>query len=161
MRDYYFRTEGLDMPIGRQIIAEARRRRLIVERPPSMDVALTSDMARAADLEIQTCATALLKEVQTDAQTFRDTAAHWAKGRVAQVIATPRSAWSYCINRILPGYSRRAIETQTAAIAQTLDRRRRAVAVVPLRLLVAEDGVLQRLKARGYVVADPSRPLTN
>jgi hypothetical protein len=159
LRDYYFRIERLDMPIERQIIADARRRRLAVERPESMDVALTADMARAADPEIQTCALALLKEVETDAQTFRDTAALWAKGRVADVISTPRSAWTYCINRILPGYSRRAIETQTSAIARALDRRRKAVAVVPLRLLVAEDGVLQRLKARGYVVSDPSLPL--
>ena len=126
-----------------------------------MDVALTADMARTGDAEIQTCALAMLKEVKTDPQDFRDTAALWAKGRVQEVIATPRSAWTYCINRILPGYSRRAIENQTVAIARTLDRRRKAVAVVPLRLLVAEDGVLQRLKARGYVVADPAKPLTN
>lgn len=161
LREYYYRTAKLALPIERQIITEARRRRVIVERPPSMDVALTADMARAKDPEIQTCALAMLKEAQTDPQTFRDTAALWAKGRVQQVIATPRSAWTYCINRILPGYSRRAIDNQTLAIARTLDRRRKAVAVVPLRLLVAEDGVLQRLKARGYVVADPSRPLTN
>lgn len=161
LREYYYRTERLALPIESQIIAEARRRRVIVERPPSMDVALTADMARTGDAEIQTCALAMLKEVKTDPQDFRDTAALWAKGRVQEVIATPRSAWTYCINRILPGYSRRAIENQTVAIARTLDRRRKAVAVVPLRLLVAEDGVLQRLKARGYVVADPAKPLTN
>jgi hypothetical protein len=161
LREYYFRASRLGLPIESQLIAEARRRRIVAERPPSMDVALTADMARADDPEIQTCALAMLKEVKTDPQTFRDTAALWARGRIAEVIATPRSAWTYCINRILPGYSRRAIESQTVAISRALDRRRKAVAVVPLRLLVAEDGVLQRLKARGYVVADPSRPLTN
>ena len=155
LREYYYRTEKLGLSIELEIIAEGRRRRVPVERPASMEVDLTAGMAPASDKEIQTCAMAMLKEVKTDPHQFRQTASQWASGRVAQVIATPRSAWTYCINRILPGYSRRAIDSQTQAIARTLDRRRKAVAVVPLRLLVAEDGVLQRLKARGYVVGDP------
>lgn len=155
LREYYYRTEKLALPIEREIIAEARRRRVPAERPPSMEVDLTSAMAPASDKEIQTCAMAMLKEVKSDPDELRRTASQWANGHVAQVIATPRSAWTYCINRILPGYSRRAIESQTLAISRALDRRRRAVAVAPLRLLVAEDGVLQRLKARGYAVTDP------
>jgi hypothetical protein len=161
LREYYFRTEGLDLPIERQVTVEARRRGVRIERPNGLDIALTADLASAKDPEIQACALALLKEVETEPQVFNDMGALWAEGRVAELISRPRSPWTYCINRMLPGYSRRAIETQTAAIARVLDRRRKAVAVAPLRLLVAEDGILQRLKARGYVVADPERPLTD
>ena len=161
LRDYYFRANRLAFPIDSQVVAEANLRRVKVVRPLPTDIALTADMLDSKDPEVQTCVTALLTEVETDPQTLRNTAALWAQGRVANVIATPRSAWTYCINRIFPGYSRRAIEAQAKAIAAALDAPGKSVAVAPLRLLVAEDGILQRLQAQGYTIADPARPLSN
>ena len=92
LRDYYFRANRLAFPIDSQIVAEANLRRVKVVRPVPTDIALTAEMLDSKDPEVQTCITALLTEVETDPQTLRNTAALWARGRVANVIATPRSA---------------------------------------------------------------------
>ena len=52
------------------------------------------------------------------------------------------------------------IETQTAQISEALQTPGKIVAVVPMRQLLAEEGVLQRLRAQGFTVSDPGAHLT-
>lgn len=97
----------------------------------------------------------MLFEIETDPEVFQQQGNYWARGRVNRVLEGPRGSLPVCMNRMLPGYSRRLIETQTAQISEALKTPGKVVAVVPMRQLLAEEGVLQRLRAEGYTVSDP------
>jgi hypothetical protein len=113
-----------------------------------------------SDAEVAACLSAMLFEVETDVEVFRDQAGYWARGRVTRALEGPRGSLPVCMNRMLPGYSRRLIETQTAQISEALRTPGKIVAVVPMRQLLAEEGVLQRLRAEGFTVSDPGAHLT-
>lgn len=148
---------GLDLED--QMLALARRKGAKVSKPRGVTVKHSAGDLNQYEDEVAACLGAMLTEVETDPQVFRATAAHWASGHVAELIAAPRDAWSVCMNRMTPGYSRRVIETQTAAIAEALKTPGRVVTVTPLRQLIAQDGILARLRAQGFTVADPKQPL--
>ncbi|NEX95071.1 TraB/GumN family protein, partial [Caulobacter sp. 17J65-9] len=80
----------------------------------------------------------------------------WARGDVAAAIGAPRRS-DRCLLLLSGGVElrKRALNDQTAAIANALNTPGHAVAVVPLRRLLAEDGVIAALKARGFKVISP------
>lgn len=150
---------GLD--VEGQMLALAKRARVRVSKPPTSKFEHSQQTLNQYEDEVSVCLSALLDEVETDPAALSAPATYWAHGRVAEVIAAPRDAWAVCMNRMTPGYSRRLIETQSEAIAEALKVPGRVVAVAPIRQLVAQEGILARLRAQGFTVADPKQPLAD
>lgn len=80
----------------------------------------------------------------------------WARGRVKSALAGPRSA-ERC-QLLLPGVTeamRQSTDDQVEALTELLGTPGHAVATFPMRGLVAEGGVLDKLRARGITVRTP------
>lgn len=102
----------------------------------------------------QACLGDALDEVDRGAEGLRAAGAAWAKGDVSAVVTGPRG-FARCLLLLSGGASfwRRNVEIEVQAISAALQRPGQAVAVLSLRSLVAEDGVLSQLKARGFSVS--------
>ena len=82
------------------------------------------------------------------------TAQAWAGGDVARVLQDPRANHAcLLILPTAPEMIRDAHAHEAAAIERALKTPGHAVAALPLRALVAEDGVLAQLKAKGFTVS--------
>jgi len=80
----------------------------------------------------------------------------WADGDVRAALGNERT-WERCIAAV-PGaqaFDNRVKADQVAAIEQALRTPGHAIAVVPLRPLLSQGGVLDRLRAAGYAVGTP------
>ncbi len=105
------------------------------------------------------CLTDALDEIEAGAERERLAAEGWARGDVAAALSAQRG-YEKCLNALPEGadLASKAIADTTAAIAGALGRPGHSVAVVNLRALLAQDGVLERLKALGFQVATPREP---
>lgn len=159
LRGDFLRKARLGFDPEDEIKASARRHKVAIFKPAALVVRLDPQLFDDSDAEVAACLSAMLFEVETDPEVFRQQADYWARGRVARTLEGPRGSLPVCMNRMLPGYSRRLIETQTAQISEALKTPGKVVAVVPMRQLLAEEGVLQRLRAEGYAVSDPGAHL--
>lgn len=102
------------------------------------------------------CLTETLQTVEAGPAARRAAAQAWARGDVKAVLAAPRSA-ERC-QLLLPGVPelmRQSVEDEADALAELLKTPGHAVALYPIRGLVAEKGVLDRLRARGITVRTP------
>jgi len=108
------------------------------------------------------CLEGALSEIDAGHEAMSEAVEGWAHGDVAAALKAPRGM-ELC-SFAAPGQSdlrRAAIEAQVAAIAQVLDGEPGArptsqyMAVTPLRSLLAEDGILDQLRKRGYQVRAP------
>lgn len=99
------------------------------------------------------CLGEALDEVDRGDAALRASGAAWARGDVPAVLAGPHG-FSACLLLLSGGadYWRRIVQLDVDAISASLQRPGHAVAVFPLRSLVAENGVLTELKARGFEV---------
>ena len=80
----------------------------------------------------------------------------WADGDVRGALANERT-YERCI-ALVPGaqaFDARVKADQVAAISAALSRPGHAIAVVQLRPLLAQGGVLDQLRARGFIVKTP------
>jgi uncharacterized protein YbaP (TraB family) len=102
------------------------------------------------------CLDAGLRQAESGQGGIRTTAERWARGEVREVVSADRG-FSRClastpsIARELRGGRDDAVK----AIGSALKTPGKAVAVIELRSLLAEDGVLERLKAKGFTVTTP------
>jgi hypothetical protein len=160
LRQSFQQTYAITLRVEERMVALARRAGTPIVRHDQPTITLREEDLLLDDPEILTCVDAVLDEVETPVEAYRANAQHWAQGRAFDFLAGPRGAWPKCLNRMMPGTSRRVIEDQTAAIAAALQTPGKAVAAASIRLLVAEDGVIERLRAQGFTVADPSKPLS-
>lgn len=102
------------------------------------------------------CLEVALDEVEAGGGRLRAAGAAWAAGEVRTSMSGVRG-YERCAAQ-LPGaaaLNAKALSDQTEAIARALKTPGHAVAIMGVRPLVAEDGVLQRLRARGYRVQTP------
>lgn len=105
-----------------------------------------------------TCLEVALDEVEAGPAAFRATAQAWAAGDVRGALDGRRS-YDLCINA-LPGMAdqlNRANADQAAAIAEALKAPGHSVAVMSLRSLVSQNGVLDRLRRQGLTVSTPDQ----
>jgi hypothetical protein len=82
----------------------------------------------------------------------------WAVGDVRGALANERT-YERCI-AVVPGataFDAQVKADQVAAIQQALKRPGHAIAVVPLRPLLAQGGVLDQLRAKGFTVTTPGQ----
>jgi len=117
---------------------------------------------RAAEVDVNNagplCLAGALDEIEAGSDRPKIAAAGWARGDVATALTEDRS-FERCINALPAGadVATRAMRDTTNAITASLGKGGRAVAMVNLRTLLARDGVLQQLRARGFTVATPDK----
>lgn len=102
------------------------------------------------------CLDGAIGEIEAGPEALRRAGKAWSTGDVAGALTAPRSV-ERCLS-VLPGAAemkRDALARQATAIEDALTKPGHAVAVLSLRSLVAREGVLQRLKAKGYTVTSP------
>jgi len=102
------------------------------------------------------CLEGVLNEVEAGTGAVRAAARAWAEGNVREAISGPRN-FQRCV-RGLPGMSdleQKATADEVAALARALKTPGHAVALYSMRGLVAQGGVLDRLRAQGFTVRTP------
>lgn len=102
------------------------------------------------------CLDAGLRQAESGEGGIRATAERWARGEVRQVVSADRG-FSRCLAST-PSIGRELRQGQTdavKAISSALKQPGKAVAVIELRSLLAEGGVLEQLKAKGFTVETP------
>lgn len=104
------------------------------------------------------CLAEALDEVELGAGALQAAGAAWARGDVQGVLDGPRG-FAACLLLLSGGadFWRRTMAEGADAVAASLQKSGHAVAVFQLRSLLARDGVLSRLKARGFEVTAEGR----
>lgn len=104
------------------------------------------------------CLGDVLDEIEVGPARITAAAYGWAHGNVAQALSQQR-AYEKCLASLPEGADlpTRVMGDTTDAIAKALAKPGYSVAVVNLRTLLAQGGVLQRLKAKGYMIATPNQ----
>ncbi len=104
-----------------------------------------------------TCLEDVLDEVEAGPAAQAAVARAWADGEVGKALAGPRGA-QRC-ELALPGVPdliRRSTADEAQALTEALKTPGHAVAVYSLRGLVAQNGVLDQLRAKGFTVKTPA-----
>jgi hypothetical protein len=105
------------------------------------------------------CLEGALEDVDAGAQRMRRSFEGWAAGDVEAALTAPRS-FDRCLLVLSGGANlwRNATRDNANDIAEALKTPGHAVAVVNLRRLLAEDGVIAQLEAKGLKVIGPAEP---
>jgi hypothetical protein len=105
------------------------------------------------------CLDAGLRQAESGEGGIKATAERWARGEVREVVAADRG-FSRCLAST-PGIAKElrdgqtdAVKAITAALGKP-GKPGKAVAVIELRSLLAQGGVLEQLKAKGFKVETP------
>ncbi|HEY0435102.1 MAG TPA: TraB/GumN family protein [Phenylobacterium sp.] len=127
----------------------------VVQR--SYDIgSLMGAVLRTPDSSGRGCLNEVLAQVEAGPGVTHAAAAAWAKGDTPAALANERT-YERCI-ALVPGaqaFDERVKADEVADIERALARPGHAVAVVPLRPLLAQGGVLDQLRARGFKVTTP------
>jgi hypothetical protein len=159
LRSAYYRYNRLDYDVTPAVEAQARRARVPIVAPPQVRYYWTAEDTDPKDPRMAGCIDGILEDVVVAPARYREAGEAWARGDVpATLAAAPRGAGWVC-QHLFPGQWERAVAYHTDAIAEALETPGKVVAALHIPQLVAEDGVLARLRKRGYTVSDPSRPL--
>src|SRR5205085_5395909 len=99
-----------------------------------------------------------LDEIEAGAGRLKSAGEGWARGDVAVALSAQRG-FEKCLASLPEGADvvSKSMDDTTAAIAAALGKPGHSVAIVNLRTLVAQGGVLQRLRAQGYKVITPDQ----
>jgi uncharacterized protein YbaP (TraB family) len=104
----------------------------------------------------QACFEEVLAQAEAGPGVTHAAARAWAQGDVRGALANERT-YERCI-ALVPGaqtFDARVKVDQVAAIEQALRKPGHAIAVVPLRPLLAQGGVLDQLRSKGFTVTTP------
>jgi hypothetical protein len=106
----------------------------------------------------QACLSEALDEIEGGGEREIRAAEGWSQGNVKLAVSAA-VGFQHCLNLLPEGASlaRQAMADEAAAISAALEQPGTAVAVVSLRPLLAENGVLEQLKAKGYSIRAPDR----
>jgi hypothetical protein len=109
--------------------------------------------------EQQACLGWALDDVEAGEARARRAAEGWARGDVATALTAPRG-FDGCLLVLTGGAElwNDVSRDEANAIAGALGKPGHAVALVGLRRLLAENGVIARLEAKGLTVAGPGEP---
>jgi hypothetical protein len=154
------REKGRWRSVRDEIQQAAKRRKLKPYTSAKVDGTpfLRTAMASLTPSVQRRCLEAALDDVERGSRA-KAAAEGWARGDLRAAIGYPRS-FDRCLLLLAGGEDlwRRVTRAQAQDVATALQRPGHAVAVINLRRLLAEDGVLQQLRARGYEVRGPGAP---
>ncbi|WP_425996696.1 TraB/GumN family protein [Caulobacter sp. DWR1-3-2b1] len=155
----YQKTTKLDPGEPERTVGKLARKKRVKARPagtykamPVMKAAVRDHSAEAGQL----CLEGVLSEVEAGSAAARSAAQAWARGDVRAAIAGPRN-FQRCI-RSLPGMvelEKRAMDDEIAALTEAMKTPGHAVALFSIRGLVAQNGLLDRMRAKGFTVRTP------
>jgi len=154
------RQAGLDANQPLNAIRAAAGRHRVKAAPaityPAMPMAKTLAAELSGEVNLA-CLADALQEIEAGPHRAKASAQAWAVGDVAGALGAERG-FERCLAALPNGADlvRRTEADQATAIAGALKAPGTAVAVVELRPLLAEGGVLDRLRAEGYAVRPPS-----
>jgi TPR repeat protein len=131
-------------------------RKVAIARPPRQSAVLPSALDPAG-AGVAACVEAIVAESREPVAGSRAAGEAWARGDVTGALSAPRGAEWSC--RVLwPDHWQRSVGFLTEAIDMALDMPGKVVAAIDIGQLVATDGVLPRLRERGYEVSGPMQP---
>ena len=147
--------------VERQVRGLAGRQGLRMQtsaRWKAMPLAQTA-MRDLTPAEQQACLGWALDDIEAGEARARKAAEGWAVGDVAVALTAPRG-FDRCLLILAGGAAlwSQSAQAQADDIAAALGKPGHAVAVVGLRRLVAENGVIARLEAKGLQVSGPGEP---
>ena len=155
----YQKTTKLDPGEPERAVGKLARKHRVKARPagtykamPVMKAAVRDHSSEAG----QVCLEGVLSEAEAGSAAARSAAQAWARGDVREAIAGPRN-FQRCI-RSLPGMvelEKRAMDDEIAALTEAMKTPGHAVALFSIRGLVAQDGLLDRMRAKGFTVRTP------
>jgi uncharacterized protein YbaP (TraB family) len=122
-------------------------------------IGMVKSLADAPQPLQELCLDAGLKQVENGVATVRETAEQWAEGQVREVVSAERG-YQRCLAST-PWIARQFRDGQddaVKAITSALKKPGKAVAVIELRSLLAQNGVLDQLRAKGFKVTTPGDP---
>jgi uncharacterized protein YbaP (TraB family) len=122
-------------------------------------IGMVKSLANAPQPLQELCLDAGLKQAENGVATVRETAEQWAEGQVREVVSAERG-YQRCLAST-PWIARQFRDGQddaVGAITSALKKPGKAVAVIELRSLLAQDGVLDQLRAKGFKVTTPGDP---
>jgi uncharacterized protein YbaP (TraB family) len=144
-----------DLAKSKEIVAHPR-----VKKLDDYDlIGMVKSLADAPQPLQELCLDAGLRQAENGLATVRETAEQWAEGQVREVVSAERG-YQRCLAST-PWIARRFRDGQddaVGAITAALKKPGKAVAVIELRSLLAQDGVLERLKAKGFTITTPGDP---
>jgi len=155
----YRKAVRLESAEPERTIARLARRHRVKVRPAAtykvMPVIKTAVRGHSPEAGL-VCLEGVLDEVNAGAGAARAAARAWAAGDVRGAISGPRN-FQRCLLG-LPGMAeleRRGTEDEVEALSAAMKTPGHAVAVYGVRSLVARDGVLDQMRARGFEVSTP------
>ncbi len=145
--------------IGRQIRGEANRLGVSVHPAGEYDLvpfARTALGSLTAESE-GACLDSAIEDAEAGQEVYRRAAAGWARGDVAAALKAPRH-FDRCLLLMAggPNLWRHSTDDLAEAIARAAEKPGHSVAIAPLRRLLATDGLIDSLKARGLKVIGPA-----
>lgn len=142
------------------VIKTAKREKAKVVQPANYKAVpvLQQAMATLTPQMHDQCLDLALRDAEAPAGRSRAAAQSWARGDVAGALTEPRS-FEKCLLLLGggPDLWRRVVKDNATAIATALQKPGHSVAIVSLRPLLAEGGVIQQLEARGLEVEGGGR----
>ncbi|WP_168077703.1 TraB/GumN family protein [Caulobacter sp. SSI4214] len=119
-------------------------------------IGMVKSLADAPPPLQELCLDAGLRQAENGLASVRETAEQWAQGQVREVVSADRG-FQRCLAST-PWIARQFRDGQddaVAAITSALKKPGKAVAIIELRALLSTDGVLDRLRAKGFTVTAP------
>lgn len=160
LRRAYYRFYHLNQDVSPAVVTAVKRAHVPMIAPPENRYYWTPADVDPKDPRMAGCIDGILKDVVVNPALYQEAADAWAAGDVPATLAVaPRGAGWVC-QHLFPGQWQRALAFHMDALETALNTPGKVVAAYHIPLLVAEDGILARLRASGYTVSDPSRPLT-
>jgi len=122
-------------------------------------VGAVKTLAQAPQPLQELCLDAGLRQADNGGGGIQRTAEAWARGEVRQVVSADRG-FQRCLasNPSIARELRDGRDDAVKAIGSALKTPGKAVAVIELRSLLAQDGVLDQLRAKGFTVTTPGDP---
>jgi uncharacterized protein YbaP (TraB family) len=117
---------------------------------------LMGSVLRTPPAAARACFDEVLAQAEAGPGVTQAAARAWSEGDVRGALGNERT-YERCI-ALVPGaaaFDARVKADQVAAIEQALRKPGHAIAVVPLRPLLAQGGVLEQLRAKGFTVTTP------
>jgi hypothetical protein len=155
----YRKRAGLDPAEPERSVGRLARKHKVKARPVASYKLMP--LAKAAvrghsEAAGRVCLEGVLDEAAGGAGPARVAAQAWARGDVRGAISGPRNFQRCMLS--LPGVAdldRRGTQAEIDALAAAMNTPGHAVALFPIRGLVAQGGVLDQMRARGFEVSTP------
>lgn len=154
--DYRDRNELTNMDPAKLVRLLAQRKRVkVVEKSYDLGPQL-GGIIRTPAATGRICFDEVLAQAEAGPGVTRSAARAWAVGDVEGALANERT-YERCLAVITGGrtYDERTKADTATAIAGALKQPGHAIVLVPLRPLLAQNGVLDRLRSQGFTVKTP------